>query len=333
MRQAGRYLPEYRDIRTRAGDFLTLLKTPELAVEVTLQPLRRFDLDAAILFSDILTIPDALGLELCFQAGEGPYFKHPLTGPDDIDRMETELPLDRLNYVWSTIQGVQSEISGRKPLIGFSASPWTLASYMIGQGSQNDFEDVLRWLYQAPVALSRLLAILAQHIGDYLIRQIDAGVDVVMIFDSWGSLLPSTHYQTCAVEPIRSILKRVRVEHPQIPTIFFARGMGARLEMVRELPLHCLALDSMVDLGLARRSLGSGVALQGNLDPHVLYGTREEILKQVRTTIRELDDLTGYVFNLGHGIRPDVDFNNVAYLIDCVHRETHSRSEDGGGPL
>jgi len=324
MRQAGRYLPEYRAIRAQAGDFLTLLKTPKLAVEVTLQPIRRFDLDAAILFSDILTIPDAMGLELCFEPGEGPYFKHPIKNPRNIEQLAACAPVEHLEYVWSTIHGVKSEIMGHKPLIGFSASPWTLACYMIGEGPRRDFEDALCWLYQYPTELSQLLSILAQHIGDYLIHQIDSGVDVAMLFDSWGGILPSTHYGACAIEPVRQVLNRVQAVHPDIPTILFARGIGSRMEMVRNLPIRCLALDSTVDLSLTRQLLGNSLALQGNLDPHVLYGTHEEISKQVHTLIQSMDDLTGFIFNLGHGIRPDVDFKNVGFLIDCVHQETRS---------
>lgn len=333
MRQAGRYLPEYREIRAQAGDFLTLLKTPKLAVEVTLQPIRRFDLDAAILFSDILTIPDAMGLELAFEAGEGPFFKHPLGNPHDIDRLESGPLSDRLEYVWSTIRGVKSEIAGHKPLIGFAASPWTLACYMIGEGPRRDFEDALRWLYQYPEDLSRLLFQLAERVGDYLIHQIDAGVDVIMIFDSWGGLLPSLQYSACGVDPVRLVLNRIQTVHPDIPTILFARGVGCRLERVQGLPIRCLALDSMVELREARRVFGRTVALQGNLDPHVLYGTHEEIRKQVRIMIQSLDDLTGFVFNLGHGIRPDVDFKRVGFLIDCVHQETRACSENHSSPI
>lgn len=322
MRQAGRYLPEYRAMRAKAGDFLTLLKTPEFAVEVTLQPIRRFELDAAILFSDILTIPDAMGLELCFKTGEGPYFKQPLKHPSDIKRLEACRPGERLEYVWSTIQAVKAEIHGHKPLIGFSASPWTLACYMIEEGPRTDFEAAQRWLYQYPFDLSHLLSVLARHIGDYLIHQVDCGVDVIMLFDSWGGLLPTSHYGVLGIEPIREVLDRVRGIHPNIPVIFFARGIGSRLETVRELPIRCLALDSAVDLRQARAILGSSLALQGNLDPHVLYGTHEEITKQVRATIQRMEDRTGYIFNLGHGIRPDMDFEKVGYLIDCVHQET-----------
>jgi uroporphyrinogen decarboxylase len=327
MRQAGRYLPEYRDIRSRAGSFLTLLKTPELAAKVTLQPLSRFDLDAAILFSDILTIPDALGLELDFAPGEGPWFRHPIENPGDLARMDREFPDARLDYVPATIERIRRELPRNKPLIGFSGSPWTLACYMIGQGRAREFGDACRWLYTSPESLNELLLLLAEHIANYLIRQIEAGVDIVMLFDSWGGLLPASRYREFSLGPASVVLERIRTYQPEIPSIFFARGAGSRLEWLRDLPARCLGLDSAVPLGQARACLSGSHVLQGNLDPSALYGSTENIRAEVCRMLNEMKEESGYIVNLGHGIPPDVDCEKVGFLIDSVHEESSQRSK------
>ncbi len=329
MRQAGRYLPEYREIRSRAGSFLSLLKTPALAATVTLQPLIRYDLDAAILFSDILTIPDALGLELDFTPGEGPCFRHPIEQPIDLGRLDDTFPYVRLDYVLATIERIRRELPRNKPLIGFSGSPWTLACYMIGQGRAREFNDASRWLYIHPEALQELLSLLTEHISRHLINQIEAGVDIVMLFDSWGGLLPASRYREFSLKPATVVLDRVEACHPGTPSIFFARGAGSRLEWLREVPACCLGLDSAISLDQARTLLSPSHTLQGNLDPSVLYGSTASIHDEVCRMLDQMEKAPGYIFNLGHGIPQDVDCEKVGFLIDCVHEESRKRSKHG----
>ncbi len=329
MRQAGRYLPEYREIRSRAGNFLTLLKTPELAATVTLQPLVRYDLDAAILFSDILTIPDALGLGLDFTPGEGPHFHHPIEQPIDLDRLDRTFPDASLDYVLATIEQIRRVLPANKPLIGFSGSPWTLACYMIGNGRAHDFSDACRWLYSCPETLQELLSLLTEHIAHHLIHQIEAGVDIVMLFDSWGGLLPASRYREFSLKPATGVLERVEARHPGTFSIFFARGAGSRLECLSEVPARCLGLDSTISLSHARTLLSSSHALQGNLDPAVLYGSTTNIHQEVCRMLDEMEGEPGYIFNLGHGIPQDVDCEKVRFLIDTVHEQSRERSKHG----
>ncbi len=329
MRQAGRYLPEYREVRSRAGSFLTLLKTPELAATVTLQPLVRYDLDAAILFSDILTIPDALGLGLDFTPGEGPHFQHPIEQPTDLDRLDRGLPDASLDYVLATIERIRGLLPPNKPLIGFSGSPWTLACYMIGKGRAGEFSDACRWLYTCPETLQELLSLLTDHIAQHLIHQIEAGVDIVMLFDSWGGLLPASRYREFSLKPVTSVLERIEACHPGTPSIFFARGAGSRLAWLREVPARCLGLDSAISLGHARTLLSATHTLQGNLDPSVLYGSTTSIHEEVCRMLDEMGEEPGYIFNLGHGIPQDVDCEKVRFLINTVHEQSRERSKHG----
>ncbi len=317
MRQAGRYLPEYRKIRAQAGDFMTLCKTPELACEVTLQPLARFDLDAAIIFSDILTIPDAMGLGLHFVSGEGPKFTNPICNQKMVD----ELPLidvnDDLSYVMDAVSTTKKALDQRVPLIGFSGSPWTLACYMIeGQGSKT-FSQAKAMLYQSPQLMTQLLDKLVVVIIDYLLAQIEAGADCVMLFDTWGGLLTSEDYLTYSLDPMKRILAALPKE---VPSILFTKGGGLWLPEMAVSGADALGLDWSTNIANARKLVGSQVALQGNLDPSILYAPPEVIEIKVQEILARFGQGTGHVFNLGHGIHPEIDPSHVKVMVDAVHR-------------
>lgn len=321
MRQAGRYLPEYREIRKKAGDFMMLCKTPELACEVTLQPIRRFPLDAAILFSDILTIPDAMGLGLQFVEGEGPQFAHPLRSNDDIKKLPIPDPESELRYVMDTIRLLKQELHQQIPLIGFSGSPWTLASYMIEGKSSTTFSGIKTLLYQSPDLLHHLLEKLTQAVILYLGAQISAGVDVVMLFDTWGGLLTSPHYEDFSLQYMERIVQALRFQHKnkQIPMIIFTKGGGLWLEKIAKIGCDAIGLDWTVSLAEAEARVGQQVALQGNLDPAALYATPKQLRLEVECILKQYGAETGHVFNLGHGISPDVNPEQVAVLVDAVH--------------
>jgi uroporphyrinogen decarboxylase len=316
MRQAGRYLPEYRATRARAGDFLTLCKTPELACEVTLQPLARFPLDAAILFSDILTIPDAMGLGLTLDEGIGPRFTRPLTTPDHLARIGLPDPEHDLRYVTDAVRLIKRELAGAVPLIGFAGSPWTLATYMIEGGSDRDFKRTKGWLYAAPQALHQLLSLLAQAITDYLNAQIAAGVDAVMVFDTWGGALTSTAYREFSLSYMKQIIAGL---NPGTPSIVFTKGGGLWLEDIAAIGCTAVGLDWSTDLGAARRRIGAQAALQGNLDPAVLRAPIPRLEHEIDNLLAAYGHGSGHVFNLGHGITPDIDPDHVAAMVERVH--------------
>ncbi len=321
MRQAGRYLPEYRAIRQQAGSFLTLCKTPELACEVTLQPLKRFPLDAAILFSDILTIPDAMGLGLHFVEGEGPQFERPLTTARAIDALGVPDPEQSLRYVLDAIRLIQQELSGSVPLIGFCGSPWTLATYMIEGRSNKEFPAIRKMLREEPALLHKLLTILAKSVAEHLNAQIKAGVQAVMIFDTWGGMLPTADYQMFSLHYVQQILQQLIREHQgtSVPVILFTKGGGAWLELMTETGCNVLGVDWQVNLTEARKRVGEKVTLQGNLNPGVLLQSPDDIQQHVARILAEFGKGSGHIFNLGHGITPDVPPENVAVLIDAVH--------------
>lgn len=322
MRQAGRYLPEYRAVREKAGDFMSLCKTPELACEVTLQPLRRFNLDAAILFSDILTIPDAMGLGLHFLEGEGPVFTHPLRSEIDIQNLFIPDPYNELRYVLDAIRLTKQSLENKVPLIGFSGSPWTLASYMIEGGSSKTFSEIKTFLYQTPDLLHRLLDKLTEAVIRYLNAQIDAGVDVVMLFDTWGGVLTTSHYELFSLQYMEKILHGLKRYHEgrKIPVIIFTKGGGLWLERIAKIGCDAISLDWTIDLAEAKTRVGQQVALQGNLDPAALYASEEQLHKEVQKVLNGYGKTTtGHVFNLGHGISPDVNPEKVAIMIDAVH--------------
>jgi uroporphyrinogen decarboxylase len=321
MRQAGRYLPEYRKVRAQAKSFLNLCKTPELACEVTLQPLARFPFDAAILFSDILTIPDAMGLGLHFVDGEGPKFHSPVRNAKDIENLGKPDAHDDLGYVMKAVSLIRQELNGRVPLIGFSGSPWTLATYMIEGGSSRDFALAKGMLFAAPQQLHRLLQLLADTVADYLIAQMQAGAQALMIFDSWGGALAHDCYQQFSLTYMQQIVQKIKAqpEAKGVPIILFTKGGALWLEAMATSGADALGVDWTVNIGEARTRVGGQVALQGNLDPAVLYAPAEIIEQEVEKVLCAYGRGTGHIFNLGHGIHPGIEPEKVAILVDSVH--------------
>ncbi len=321
MRQAGRYLPEYRATRKQAGDFMTLCKTPELACKVTLQPLQRFNLDAAILFSDILTIPDAMGLGLRVVENQGPQFAHPVQSREDIQKLSAPDIDTDLRYVMDAVRLIKRELGNKAPLIGFAGSPWTIATYMIEGGSSKQFSRAKGMLYEQPALAHRLLEVLSQSIIDYLNGQIEAGVDVVMIFDSWGGILSHDAYKEFSLSYMEQIVDGLDTGDGEnnVPVILFTKGGGLWVEAMAKSGCDALGVDWTVDIGAVRKRLGGRVALQGNLDTAVLYSDPMMIRKEVAKVLASYGEGSGHVFNLGHGIHPDIDPDNVAALVDAVH--------------
>jgi uroporphyrinogen decarboxylase len=321
MRQAGRYLPEYRRVRERAGSFMNLCTTPELACEVTLQPLERFRLDAAILFSDILTIPDAMGLGLEFAEGEGPRFRHPVRDAADVARLPVPDPESELRYVMDAVRMIRRELNGRAPLIGFSGSPWTLATYMVEGGSSREFRKIKGLMYEQPELMHQLLGKLADSVAAYLDAQIAVGVDAIMVFDTWGGILSPSQYERFSLAYARRALEGIkgRTGDKKIPAILFTKGGGQWLEAMAQTGYDALGLDWTTDIGEARRRVGHKVALQGNLDPQALYASKEAIRTEVRLILERFGRGSGHVFNLGHGVWPDVNPDHVGAMIEAVH--------------
>lgn len=323
MRQAGRYLPEYKATRARAGSFMGLATNPDFATEVTLQPLDRFALDAAILFSDILTVPDAMGLGLTMEEGEGPRFTRPLR--DEAAVMRLEVPdLDKLRYVFDAVTSIRKALNGRVPLIGFSGSPWTLACYMVEGGGSSDYRLVKTMLYARPDLLHRILEINADAVAAYLNAQIEAGAQAVMVFDSWGGVLADGAFQQFSLHYTRRVLQQLRREHDgqRIPHIVFTKGGGPWLAQIADVGADVVGVDWTVNLGAARALVGERVALQGNVDPNVLFAPPAAIRAEVERTLRSFGppaDGTGLVFNLGHGISQFTPPDNVSVLVDAVH--------------
>lgn len=321
MRQAGRYLPEYRATREKAGSFMDLCKNPELACEVTLQPLERFDLDAAILFSDILTIPDAMGLGLYFTEGEGPRFERPITSAKDIEKLGVPDPLTELKYVIDAVSVIKSELDGRVPLIGFSGSPWTLATYMVEGGSTKTFSKIKAMMYDEPALMHTLLDKIAQSVTSYLNAQIQAGAQAVMIFDTWGGTLTTRDYSDFSLEYMKRILSGLQreINGSRIPVIMFTKGGSQWLEEIAASGCDAVGLDWTIDIGEARKRIGNQVALQGNMDPCVLYASPDRIRQEVRSILESFGEGTGHVFNLGHGIHPEINPEHMQAMIEAVH--------------
>jgi uroporphyrinogen decarboxylase len=322
MRQAGRYLPEYRATRQRAGSFLALAKTPSLATEVTLQPLDRFALDGAILFSDILTVPDAMGLDLYFVEGEGPKFRHPVRDEAAVAALRAPDPAGELRYVTDAVSEIRRALHGRVPLIGFSGSPWTLACYMVEGGGSDDFRTVKSMLYQRPDLMHRILAVNVAAVTAYLNAQIEAGAQAVMLFDTWGGALSDAAYREFSLAPMQQILaglKRHDSNGTRVPSIVFTKGGGGWLEAMADLGCDALGLDWTVDLGAARTRVGHKVALQGNLDPTVLLSSADAVERETRRVLASFGSGDGHVFNLGHGISQFTPPEHVAKLVDTVH--------------
>ena len=324
MRQAGRYLPEYRATRARAGSFMQLCQSPELACEVTLQPLQRFPLDAAILFSDILTIPDAMGLGLSFAEGEGPRFARPLRSRADIDALTVPDVSTTLRYVTDAVTLIRRELGGRVPLIGFSGSPWTLACYMIEGGGSEHFARAKSLLWDDPTTAHRLLDVLARSVSAYLQAQLDAGAQALMIFDTWGGALSSAHYREFSLRYMAQIaasLKRGEGAE-RVPLILYSKGAMLHLEAMADAGADALGLDWTISLDAARKRVGDRVALQGNVDPVVLYAGIDAIEAEARRAVQDFGAHRGHVFNLGHGIHPAIDPEHLRALINAVHNES-----------
>ena len=331
MRQAGRYLPEYRATRKRAGDFMSLCKNAELACEVTIQPLNRYSLDAAILFSDILTIPDAMNCGLYFEAGEGPRFKHPVRTRADIDALPVPPMADALDYVMNAVKTIRYELNGSIPLIGFSGSPWTLATYMIEGGGSKEYRYAKGLMYSDPGALHALLDKLAIAVTDYLNAQVSAGAQVLQIFDTWGGVLTEPAYREFSLAYMDKIVKGLvsESEGRRVPVILFTKGGGDWLEQMVQTGCDAIGLDWTVDIGQCRHRVGSKVGLQGNLDPSVLFGSDASVISEVERLLNCFGQNPGHVFNLGHGINQHVDPQRPATMIEAVKRisrEIHSGS-------
>lgn len=318
MRQAGRYMAEYRATRARAGNFLNLCKTPELACEVTLQPIDKFGFDAAILFSDILTVPDAMGLGLHFLDGEGPAFHHPLRSEADVLKLPVPDPEGELRYVMDAVRTIKSALAGRVPLIGFAGSPWTLATYMIeGRGSR-DFQHAKTMRWDRPELLRALLSKLAEAVSEYLAAQAAAGADALMVFDTWGGALDPLGYREFSLWSMATIVDRLREKAPGVPVILFSKNCGAHLGELAATGCAGVGVDWTTDLATARERTGGRVALQGNLDPTCLFAQPEAIRAQVQRILQSYGGGPGHVFNLGHGILQQTPVDHVAALVEAV---------------
>ena len=321
MRQAGRYLPEYRATRAKAGSFMDLCKNPELACEVTIQPLDRYPLDAAILFSDILTIPDAMGLGLYFTEGEGPRFERPIKSQADVDAIGVPDPEGELRYVMDAVRTIRRELDGRVPLIGFSGSPWTLATYMVEGGSTKNFSLCKGMMFDQPELMHQLLGKLADSVTAYLNAQIAAGAQAVMVFDTWGGVLTPRDYEAFSLAYMRRIVQGLTREADgrKIPVILFTKGGGQWLDRMADTGCDALGVDWTIDLADARKLVSDKVALQGNMDPCILYASPERIRQEVGNVLKSFGRAPGHVFNLGHGIHPGINPEHVGAFIEAVH--------------
>jgi uroporphyrinogen decarboxylase len=321
MRQAGRYLPEYRATRARAGSFMGLATNPELACEVTLQPLQRFDLDAAILFSDILTVPDAMGLGLSFEAGEGPRFARPVRSAADVARLAVPDMDTELRYVMDAVRLIRRELHGKVPLIGFSGSPWTLACYMVEGGGSDNFSTIKAMALDDPAMLHRLLDVVTDAVVAYLAAQRAAGAQALMVFDTWGGTLAPHLYREFSLRYLTRIAQTLARGDgaERTPLIVFGKGNAPYLEELAASGAEGVGVDWTVSLAEARARTGGKVALQGNLDPSTLYASPESIRREVRNALDSYGQGPGHVFNLGHGLAPDMDPEHVRVLVDAVH--------------
>ncbi len=332
MRQAGRYLPEYMEVRRQAGNFLNLCKNPQLATQVTLQPLDRFGLDAAILFSDILVIPEAMGMGLHFSTGEGPVLEPRLERSADIDRLAIPDPEEKLDYVLKTVASIRKALNGKIPLIGFSGSPWTLATYMIEGGSSKTFSRAKGMLFNQPELLHRLLEKLADAVAVYLNAQIHHGAEAVQIFDTWGGVLGPREYEQFSLDYMKRIISQLdknSADGQRVPVILFSKGCGTHLEKMVDSGCDVVGLDWTTDLATARQRVAGRVALQGNMDPAVLYADPERIDREVDRLLQAYGPHPGHVFNLGHGMAPDMDPHKLTVLVNAVKKRSQTLFAQG----
>ena len=320
MRQAGRYLPEYRATREQAGSFMDLCMNADLACEVTMQPLRRYPMDAAILFSDILTIPDALGLGLYFETGEGPRFKKTVRTEDDLASLNSIRAEDDLSYVMDAVRTIRRELDGKVPLIGFSGSPWTLATYMVEGGSSKDFARVKTMAYNQPELMHQLLSILSAAVADYLPAQVHAGAQALQIFDTWGGSLSAAAYREFSLTYMQRIAEKLprEAEGRAVPLIVFTKGGGQWLSSIADCGAQAVGIDWTTDIGRARAAVGDRVALQGNMDPMMLFASPKRIREEVGSILAGFGEGSGHIFNLGHGITPGVNPDHVTAFVDAV---------------
>ena len=321
MRQAGRYLPEYRATRAHAGSFMELCRSADFATEVTLQPLARFPLDAAILFSDILTVPDAMGLGLSFAEGEGPRFAHPLRDAAAIKALHVP-DMDNLRYVFDAVASIRKALKNSVPLIGFSGSPFTLACYMVEGGGSDDFRNIKALLYSHPELLHHILDVNARTVIEYLNNQIEHGAQAVMVFDTWGGILTTAAYREFSLAYMQRIVEGLKRNHDgePVPVVLFTKGGGQWLEAIADTGCDAVGLDWTVDPALARSRVGQRVALQGNLDPGILMGSPECVEVEAKRVLDGFGPQPGHVFNLGHGISQHTPYDNVRVLVDTVHQ-------------
>lgn len=324
MRQAGRYLPEYRATRQQAGDFMSLCQSPELACEVTMQPLRRYAMDAAILFSDILTIPDAMGLGLYFEQGEGPKFRKTVRTEADVAALPAPDMKSDLAYVMNAVSLIRRELNGSVPLIGFSGSPWTLATYMIEGSGSKDFRNAKALMYNQPEVMHALLDKLADAVTEYLNAQIAAGAQAVQIFDTWGGILSTPAYQQFSLQYMKKIVSGLTREADgrKVPVIVFTKNGGLWLPEIADIGCDCVGLDWTMEIGRARELVGDKVAIQGNMDPSILYASPARIQEEVKRILASFGAGNGHVFNLGHGITPEVNPDHVTAFVDAVHEHS-----------
>ncbi|AKU14596.1 uroporphyrinogen decarboxylase [Azoarcus sp. CIB] len=330
MRQAGRYLPEYCETRKRAGSFLNLCKSPTMACEVTLQPLARYNLDAAILFSDILTVPDAMGLGLYFAEGEGPRFERPLRDEWEIRNLAIPDPHAELQYVMDAVAEIRRALNGSVPLIGFSGSPWTLACYMVEGGSSDDYRKVKAMAYSRPDLMHHILSVTADSVVAYLNAQIESGAQAVMVFDSWGGALSEAAYHEFSLPYLKRVVDGLIKERDgeRVPNIVFTKGGGLWIESIADIGCDAVGLDWTMDIGRARKLVGDKVALQGNLDPNVLFAPPEAVAREAKRVLDSYGNHPGHVFNLGHGISQFTPPESVSVLVEAVHE--HSRKIRAG---
>ncbi len=325
MRQAGRYLPEYLEVRHKAGSFLNLCKNPALATEVTMQPIRRFGLDAAIMFSDILVVPEAMGMDLDFLEGEGPVFSSPLRRPRDLKQLQRPKVEKKLGYVYDAIEEMRAALPSSVPLIGFSGSPWTLATYMVEGGTTKKFGKIKAAMYSDPKFLHAILDALADTVIDYLNGQIEHGVQAVQIFDTWGGILSPANYRKFSLSYMTKIVKnlhRTGADGKKVPIILFSKGCGAYTADIAASGCDVVSLDWTADVKKIRRKLGRKVAFQGNMDPAVLYAKKSIVRKEVRRTLRNFGPKPGHIFNLGHGMEPDMNPKRVEFLVQAIREES-----------